>query len=289
MASGFVKIAEIAMDEFYSHNPYNLTGLVQRYWMIVEDELADPRAKQYPFMDNPIPSFAMVIAYLAWVLVVGPIYMRDRKPMQLRNTLIIYNAGQVLLSGYMFYEHLMAGWLNDYNISCQLVDYNDNVRSRRMLNLCYVYYISKLSEFMDTVFFVLRKKKSQITWLHLYHHSLTPLEAWVLVKFIAGGNATFPNILNNFVHVCMYFYYMMSAMGPQYQKYLWWKKYMTELQIVQFILCIAHTIRALCSDCRFPIFVSGLLLINASIFFVLFMNFYIQAYKNKHALEKKID
>lgn len=47
-----------------------------------------------------------------------------------------------------------------------------------------------------------------------------------------GGNATFPNILNNFVHVCMYFYYMMSAMGPQYQKFLWWKKYMTELQIV---------------------------------------------------------
>lgn len=37
MASGFVKIA---MDEFYSHNPNNLTGLVQRYWMIVEDELA---------------------------------------------------------------------------------------------------------------------------------------------------------------------------------------------------------------------------------------------------------
>lgn len=47
-----------------------------------------------------------------------------------------------------------------------------------------------------------------------------------------GGNATFPNILNNFVHVLMYFYYMLSAMGPQYQKYLWWKKWMTEIQIV---------------------------------------------------------
>lgn len=55
-----------------------------------------------------------------------------------------------------------------------------------MLNLCYVYYLSKLTEFMDTIFFVCRKKKSQITWLHLYHHSLTPLEAWILVKFIAG-------------------------------------------------------------------------------------------------------
>lgn len=55
-----------------------------------------------------------------------------------------------------------------------------------MLNLCYVYYLSKLSEFADTIFFVLRKKKSQITWLHLYHHSLTPIEAFILVRFLAG-------------------------------------------------------------------------------------------------------
>lgn len=57
----------------------------------------------------------------------------------------------------------------------------------------------------------------------------------------------------------------------------------------QFILCIAHTIRALCTDCGFPSFVSALLLLNASIFFVLFMNFYIQAYRKQPTLEKKID
>lgn len=133
-----------------------------------------------------------------------------------------------------------------------------------MLNLCYVYYLSKLTEFADTTFFVLRKKKTQITWLHLYHHALTPMEAWLLVKFISGssgksfsskffddtcwffvgGNATFPNILNNFVHVLMYFYYMLAAMGPQYQKYLWWKKYMTELQIVsKIVVRIFHRLR----------------------------------------------
>lgn len=55
-----------------------------------------------------------------------------------------------------------------------------------MFNLCYVYYLSKLTEFADTVFFVLRKKQSQITDLHVYHHSLTPMEAWILTKFIAG-------------------------------------------------------------------------------------------------------
>lgn len=55
-------------------------------------------------VDNPIPTVALVLAYLAYVLVIGPLYMRDRKPFQLKNTLIYYNAFQVLLSGYMFYE-----------------------------------------------------------------------------------------------------------------------------------------------------------------------------------------
>lgn len=68
-----------------------------------------------------------------------------------------------------------------------------------MFNLCYVYYLSKLSEFADTIFFVLRKKKSQISWLHLYHHSLTPIEAWILTKFLAGKSPTYAlNAITNF-------------------------------------------------------------------------------------------
>jgi hypothetical protein len=38
--------------------------------------------------------------------------------------------------------------------------------------------------------------------------------------------------LNSVVHVIMYFYYMVAAMGPKYQKYIWWKKYMTWIQLV---------------------------------------------------------
>ncbi|XP_075213489.1 very long chain fatty acid elongase 1-like isoform X1 [Lycorma delicatula] len=37
------------------------------------------------------------------------------------------------------------------------------------------------------IFFVLRKKDNQISLLHLYHHSLTPIETWICVKFIAGS------------------------------------------------------------------------------------------------------
>jgi len=82
------------------------------------------------------------------------------------------------------------------------------------------------------VFFVLRKKEKQITFLHMYHHTVMPMISWACTKYYPGGHGTFIGVINSFVHIIMYFYYMMSAMGPQYQKYLWWKKYITTLQMV---------------------------------------------------------
>lgn len=40
----------------------------------------------------------------------------------------------------------------------------------------------------------------------------------------------------------MYTYYGMAALGPKYQKYLWWKKYMTSMQIVSVEEFISHII-----------------------------------------------
>lgn len=47
-----------------------------------------------------------------------------------------------------------------------------------------------------------------------------------------GGFGTFHSLLNSLVHLVMYTYYGLSALGPAFQKYLWWKKYMTSMQIV---------------------------------------------------------
>jgi hypothetical protein len=44
--------------------------------------------------------------------------------------------------------------------------------------------------------------------------------------------AFFLALLNTFVHIWMYGYYGLSALGPHMQKYLWWKKYITKLQLV---------------------------------------------------------
>ncbi|XP_059061422.1 elongation of very long chain fatty acids protein 7-like [Achroia grisella] len=279
--SGFVKLA---IDDYYSDS--NWTTIINKYWMLAE-KVSDPRVQGWFLFDTPLPTLAMVIVYLSIVMVIGPLWMTNRKPYKIQNTLVAYNAGQVLLSSYMFYEHLMSGWWGDYSIACQPVDYSENDQARRMLHLCWVYYFSKLSEFADTVFFVLRKKKSQITWLHLYHHSLTPFEAWLLVKFIAGGHGTFSNIVNNLVHIIMYSYYMVAAMGPQYQKYLWWKKHLTTLQLVQFFMVLFHSMSALVYDCGYPKLIASGLILHSMIFIVLFMNFYMHAYDKVVGKDKK--
>lgn len=66
MASGFVKIA---MDEFYSHNPNNLTGLVQRYWTMVEDEVAGIYTFRYLFFFSVFFLFILTIRILIGSLV----------------------------------------------------------------------------------------------------------------------------------------------------------------------------------------------------------------------------
>lgn len=48
-----------------------------------------------------------------------------------------------------------------------------------------------------------------------------------------GGLQVIPATVNAIVHFIMYSYYGLAAMGPRVRKYLWWKKYLTQLQMVR--------------------------------------------------------
>lgn len=120
----------------------------------------------------------------------------------------------------------------------------------------YLYFLAKISELLDTVFFVLRKRERQISFLHMYHHTVMPMISWGATKYYPGGHGTFigksywflfqkksislflfdfiPYLgtINSFVHIVMYSYYLLSAFGPKIQKYLWWKKHITNMQMV---------------------------------------------------------
>jgi hypothetical protein len=64
----------------------------------------DPRTKDWFLMSSPLPTLCICAAYVFTVKVAGPRLMANRKPMELRNVLIVYNLFQVLFSSWLFYE-----------------------------------------------------------------------------------------------------------------------------------------------------------------------------------------
>ncbi|KAL0277858.1 UNVERIFIED_CONTAM: hypothetical protein PYX00_004990 [Menopon gallinae] len=238
----------------------------------------DPRTKEWFLVDNPLPLLLILTTYLAFCTKIGPRIMRNRKPLKLTEVLMVYNVIQVIVSIIIFHEGLMGGWLFHYNYKCQPVDYSDNPVARRMATAVWYYYMCKIIELLDTVFFVLRKKDNQVSFLHLYHHTLMPVCAWIGVKWLPGGHGTLLGVINSFVHIVMYTYYLLAALGPQYQKYLWWKKYLTSMQIIQFIIIIAHASQLFIYDCNYPKIMIAILGLNTVFILVLFTMFYINSY-----------
>lgn len=129
------------------------------------------------------------------------------------------------------------------------------------------------------------------------------MSVWWGVKFFPGGNSTFFGFLNTFVHIIMYSYYLVAALGPQYKKYLWWKKYLTLLQMVsevmiyllqatcitfvyivfiiqvQFTLVGIHAAQLLFIECDYPKVFVYLIFSHALMFLYLFSKFYDRSYK----------
>ncbi|CAB3377391.1 Hypothetical predicted protein [Cloeon dipterum] len=247
---------------------------------------ADERTKDWFLVGSPLVPLAVIYLYLKLVKDWGPKFMENRQPFDLKNTLLVYNIVQVIYSIYLFYEAAMV-WSN-YSFVCQPIDFSRSPAAMRAARACWLYYMAKYTELLDTVFFVLRKKNNQVSFLHLYHHSMMIVCGFIGSKYLAGGHGTFLGLINTFVHIIMYSYYLLTALGPNVQKYLWWKKHITRMQMFQFCLVFLHSLLILRKDCDYPKFVVGLLTPNAMFFYFLFNDFYQSAYNKRKANAAKI-
>ncbi|XP_066996660.1 very long chain fatty acid elongase AAEL008004 [Anabrus simplex] len=252
--------------------------LIHGYTDIMENK-SDPRVNHWSMMSSPFPTLAICLFYVYFSKVLGPRIMENRKPFQLRQILIVYNCVQTLFSAWIFYEYLQSGWAGHYSFRCQPVDYSNSPMALRMARTCWWYYFSKFTEFFDTLFFILRKKFNQVSNLHVIHHGCMPMSVWMGMKFAPGGHSTFFALLNTFVHIIMYFYYMVAAMGPQFQKYLWWKKYLTTVQMVQFVLIFGHQFQLLFTECNYPKGFMVWIGLHGILFLFLFSDFYKTHYR----------
>lgn len=70
----------------------------------------------------------------------------------------------------------------DYNWTCQPIDYSNHPEALRALNMAWLFYMSKFLDMFDSFFFVAKKKNTHLSFLHVYHHGIMPLECWFGAK-----------------------------------------------------------------------------------------------------------
>lgn len=153
----------------------------------------------------------------------------------------------------------------------------------------YFFFFLKVVDLIETIFFILRKKNNQVSFLHVYHHAGVVFFGYIYMKLYSGGGyATVLGLLNSFVHIIMYGYYFTTSYKSELKKSIWWKRHITELQLLQFLLLYVYSIGALLTkDCNNSKIFLGMGLVQGVVMFTLFGEFYYRAYI-KQKVEIKI-
>lgn len=227
---------------------------------------------------------AIVGAYLAVVLYIGPRLMLNRKPLEIRNLIRFYNALMILVNAYLIKRGLalVDNGRSFFNCNGVKIDFS---QVDEIAHVSELFLLSRVADFLDTIWFVLRKKQSHISFLHVFHHSYVPTVAYLGTRIVplVPNAMSFP-FINSIIHVVMYAYYFLATF-PSLRPHLWWKRYLTALQMMQFVSVLIYNIfgyfyfSRVCGKPQTLTLLGSLT--SAVIFLVLFQSFYKQAYGAK--------
>ncbi|GFT94538.1 elongation of very long chain fatty acids protein 7 [Trichonephila clavipes] len=251
----------------------------------------DPYVRTWFMVESNCLPFISSFLYALFVTRLGPSIMKNRKPFDLRILMIVYNfsivfaytVSLILLISLAFYADAMQK-------VCEPTIIRKDDYTYWAASAGWVIYVLKYIEYCDTIFFVLRKKYHLITNLHVIHHAALPIIGWVFIRTERSGFQLIPVGINSFVHIVMYTYYGLAAMGPEVQKKLWWKEHLTKLQMVQFVVIILFVIVIIplsgCKTTQHGIYIE---ITAAAIFLALFYNFYIKTYKKPLKMSDQVE
>ena len=152
------------------------------------------RSARHHLASMPLLGSAAYLCFV-WCLFTA---MRRRKEVLLpRALLLAYNAGQVLIN---LYVALAIGAALDGRV------WGIGVRDTPAIrHAVWLHFLCKYVDMLDTLIIILRKKRSQLSFLHLWHHaSILIVWGWVVGTY-DGASATYAYgaWINSCVHVVM--------------------------------------------------------------------------------------
>jgi GNS1/SUR4 family len=233
-------------------------------------------------------AFNIALAYFAFVVIGSAVMKQANLPaMDPYPIKFAYNVSQIMLCAYMTIEAFLLAYRNGYSVT-PCVEYNRT--NPPLANLLWLFYISKIWDFWDTIFIVLGKKWRQLSFLHVYHHLTIFMFYWLNSHVNYDGDIYLTIVLNGFIHTVMYTYYFvcMHTKDPATGKSLpvWWKSSLTSLQLVQFVTMMSQGVYLLATRCKnTSLRVVATYVVYILSLFILFAQFFMQSYvkpkKNK--------
>jgi len=204
---------------------------------------------------------------------------------------IVHNLSLCIFSFYIFYNlyqitdtnYLLIN-VNNYQ---KIVIDNDQI-----INICWLFTYSKIWEFFDT--WILQLMGKNTIFLQKFHH-WGAVWCWYYVCLTKSPICLLVSYYNSFVHIIMYFYYMLTIICGSYKLKIpnYIKQSITSLQLLQFNYGIYtgtyyYLIKNYSEHHTHPAYISSVIYNLYAIFLLgLFINFYYMSYiKSKPKLNQ---
>lgn len=255
--------------------------------------------KEYEYL---VESWDVLLVYPAvYLAVVGAVYLLQTSrcgvtlngPV-LKGWMMIYNVIQIVVCSYMFSGIAFQNWDMTGDAESPIPDVIigffgwKQKFSKELEWFCFVHFLSKFLDLLDTLFILLKRDFHRLTFLHLYHHaSIILIWGWILKTGFGNGTGGFGAAINSGIHALMYTHYLIRALGLNNP----FKKMVTQAQLSQFYLCVTHAAggfffltphwdQAECERHDKPCYLSATVQISYHITMIILFNmFYRKAYK----------
>lgn len=186
-----------SMFSYYNYIFYTLKGLFDPNWafnsrplpLSLPNLFTDPRSSSFILIqDSPLFVLSILAAYSLFCNF-GPLLMKSKQPLELKQLMILYNLVQASSCAYfatkvsfgvfvnfktiknshnnnhqwknfaesickLFQAFHILLWKYEYNYSCQPVDYSSSEHGMTEVTLCYIYLLLKILDLFDTVWLV---------------------------------------------------------------------------------------------------------------------------------------
>lgn len=112
--------------------------------------------------------------------------MKDLPPYELTNLIRVYDIVQIAACSFFVIRTYMLGFHLKFICKCESFNFLNEYEMGQVQLGVWFFLLLRVFEFVETWFFILRKKNNQASFLHVYHHVSTVVLMWVFITFDTG-------------------------------------------------------------------------------------------------------